>query len=49
VAVETKQAHLMLLHQERRLRQACFKESYTQHCYMASSFVQRSWDSDAES
>jgi hypothetical protein len=46
---ETKPAHLRLSRQEQRLRQACFKESYIQRCYPSPSFVQRSWDGDAES
>jgi hypothetical protein len=41
--------HLRLPREERHLRQACFKESYVQHCYPSSLFVQRSWDGDAES
>jgi hypothetical protein len=49
VAAETKSARLRLPHQERCLRQACFKESYIQRCYSTSSFVQRSWDGDTES
>jgi hypothetical protein len=44
---ETKPAHLRLPRQERHPWQACFKESYIQHCYPSSSFVQRSWDGDA--
>jgi hypothetical protein len=46
---ETKLAQIRLSRQERRLRQACFKESYIQRCYPSSFFVQRSWDGDAES
>jgi hypothetical protein len=45
--VETKLAHLRLPHQEWRLQQGCFKESYIQHCYPSPTFVQRSWDGDA--
>jgi hypothetical protein len=45
---ETKPTHLRLPCQERRLRQACFKESYDQRCYPSSFFVLRSWDGDAE-
>jgi hypothetical protein len=26
----------------------CFKESYIQRCHHSSSFVQRTWDGDAE-
>jgi hypothetical protein len=44
--VETKSAHLRLSCKERRLRQACFKESYIQRRYHSASFVQRSWDGD---
>jgi hypothetical protein len=44
-----KSAHLRLSRQEQCLRQACFKESYIQRYYPSSSFVQRSWDGDAES
>jgi hypothetical protein len=46
--VETKLTHLRLPHQQWHMRHACFKESYTQRCYPSSSFVQRSWDGDAE-
>jgi hypothetical protein len=49
VVAETKTAHLRLLRQEWLLQQACFKEGYVQCCYPSSSFVQRSWDGDAES
>jgi hypothetical protein len=47
--MKTKPARLRLPRQEWRLRQACFMESYLQHCYPTSSFVQRSWDGDVES
>jgi hypothetical protein len=40
--------HFRLPRQERRLRQACFKESYIQRYYPSLSFMQRSWDGDAE-
>jgi hypothetical protein len=46
---DTKPACLRLSRQERRLRQTCFKESYAQRYYPSSSFMQRSWDGDAES
>jgi hypothetical protein len=46
---ETKPTRLRLLHQERLLQHACFKESYVQCRYPSSFFVQRSWDGDAES
>jgi hypothetical protein len=46
---KTKPACLRLPRQERRLRQACFKESYVQRCYPSSSFVQTNWDDDVES
>jgi hypothetical protein len=48
-AMEMKPTHLRLPRQERRLRQACFKESYVRWCYPSFFFVQRSWDGDAES
>jgi hypothetical protein len=44
-----KPAHLRLSRQERRIWQACYKESYIQCCYPSPSFVQMSWDGDAES
>jgi hypothetical protein len=44
---EMKPVHLRLLCQEWRMWQACFKESYIQHCYPSPSFVQRNWDGDA--
>jgi hypothetical protein len=46
---ETKPVHLRLPCQEQRMWQACFKESYIQRYYPSPSFVQRSWDGDAES
>jgi hypothetical protein len=46
-AAETKPTHLRLPRQERHPRHACFKESYIQHHYPSSSFVQWSWDGDA--
>jgi hypothetical protein len=49
VVAEIKPAHLRLPCQERQLRHAFFKERYIQRCYPVSSFVQRSWDGDAES
>jgi hypothetical protein len=48
MAVETKSALLRLPRQEQRLWQVCFKESYALHFYLASSFMQESWDGDAE-
>jgi hypothetical protein len=47
--MEMKPAHLRLPRQKQRLWQACFKESYIQHCYHSPSFVQRNWDGGAES
>jgi hypothetical protein len=47
--VKTKPVCLRLPRQERRSWQACFKESYVQHCYHSSSFVKRSWDVGVES
>jgi hypothetical protein len=38
-ATEMTLMRLRLPRQERCLRQACFKESYAQHCYPTSSFV----------
>jgi hypothetical protein len=46
---ETKSTRLRLSCQERCLQQVRFKESYVQRYYPSSSFVQRSWDGDAES
>jgi hypothetical protein len=46
--VEMKPTHLRLPRQEQHLQHACFKENYIQHCYPSPSFVQRSWDGDAE-
>jgi hypothetical protein len=34
---------------EVKLWQACFKDNYILHCNSTSSFVQGSWDGDAES
>jgi hypothetical protein len=42
-----KPTHLRLPRQKWHPQQACFKESYIQHCYPSSSFVQRSRDGDA--
>jgi hypothetical protein len=44
-----KPARLRLPRQEWCVRQTCFKESYIQRYYPSSSFIQRSWDGDAES